>query len=104
MAIWYQDAPEVKYPNLFFEVSNLILFNLEVHNIEHTQTEISLLRKKVLESLNNEGINQENYTREEHYWAQLGTIYYEIDSFYKTKLADSIAKSLLPYDYRGLAP
>jgi hypothetical protein len=88
--------------DLYLEVSNMLQWTLEGKEIEHTKTEISFLRRRILEISAKEGINQENYNIKEHQISIQGTVYHEIDNFYKTRLADSIAKSLLPYDYRGL--
>jgi len=87
MAIWYQDAPEVKYPNLFFEVSNILRFNVEKYKIEHTKAELIFLRDKVFNSLKNEGINQENYKEDSYFYTLTGIVINEIDNFYKTGLS-----------------
>lgn len=102
MAIWYMDAPEVKYPDLFFEVSNTLHVALEVYEIEHTRAEVSFLRSKILEISAKEGINSKNYNPKLHETPIIGTMYNEIDKLYRTNLSDLIAESLKPYDYRGL--
>jgi len=84
MSKWYTNTPEVKYPNLFFEVSNILQHDLNKYNIEHTKAEIIFLRDNVLKSLNREGIKQENYNQEEHYDILIGTIDNKIDVFYNT--------------------
>ena len=90
--------------NLFQEVSYLLNMLLEEYKIEHTKADISFLRRKVLEIIAKERINQKNYDIHKHQVMLNGTIYHEIDNLYGTKLTDSIAESLKPYDYRGLSP
>ena len=94
MARWYTNTPEVKYPNLFFEVSCSLQYLLEEYKIEHTKAEIVLLRDMALKGLEKAGINQQNYNRENmksnDFWIIQDSINFEINNLYNTNhcLAD----------------
>jgi hypothetical protein len=90
---YYKYAPEVEYPNLFFETSQGIIYNLRENNIEHTKSEITLLRKNILDDLNKEGINQKTYNQKDHFFLRLGTTLDHIDRFYYTKLAEEFRRT-----------
>jgi hypothetical protein len=89
----YYKGTSVKYPDLFYEVSEGINYYLKEYNIEHTKAEMVFLRKNVLGRLNSEEITQENYDQlNGQFWIKSGIIINEIDNFYKSKIAEDIRK------------
>ena len=90
MGIWYLDAPEVKYPNLFFEVSCSLQYLLKGYKIEHTRAEISLLRDQTMKGLEKIGITQETYNLDNFEnlydcWLIEDAMNFEINNFYNTR-------------------
>jgi hypothetical protein len=88
MARWYTNTPEVKYPNLFFEVSCSLQYLLEGYKIEHTKAEIVLLRSSVIKGLEKAGVTQQSYNlkniKTNDYWVIEDAINFEINRFYNT--------------------
>jgi hypothetical protein len=88
MKEYYIDTPEVRYPNLFFEVSDKIQYFLRGYKIEHTKAEMVLLRDNALKGLNKAGITQETYNLinlgKIDGWIIEDSINFEINNFYRT--------------------
>ena len=86
----YEYAPEVEFPNLFFEVSTGLLDLVKGFNIDYTKAELCFMRKQILDSLKKIGISQENYDHYEHYSFHKEMAFIALNNLYGTNycLAD----------------
>ena len=84
MARWYNNTPEVKFPDLFFEVSCGLQVLVEHYEIDHTKAELCFMRRGVLQNLRNMGITQDTYDHSRHYFTKVEAEFIELNEMYDT--------------------
>ena len=84
MARWYNNTPEVKFPDLFFEVSCGLQYLEEHYDIDHTKAELCFMRRGVLHNLQNLGITQDTYNHSGHYFTKVEAEFIELNEMYDT--------------------